>query len=126
MFYFIIVIFTFILAIFIFPDFLNKFLANFQGSPQAEILILLLSIGALVAVSFMLVIRLVGLRSKALTTFKFLVILDAIKTEKERFDKSLKEIEQYLTNGDWTLAEIWINRVILEDEDLIREKFKTA
>jgi hypothetical protein len=152
MIYFLIVIFTFFLAQFLVPGFLDKFLVTFQGSNQTEssigtttvggdtnatsgpsfnsnaiaqgslqsrVIIIVFSLVALVAVFYMLFVHLRELRSKALTTFKFLVELDAIKIDKGDFDKNLQEIEQYLTNGDWTLAEFWVNRTMLRYQEVV-------
>jgi hypothetical protein len=119
--YFKIVVFTFISAEFLLPSFLDKFLVNFQGIPQARIIIVIFSLISLIAVSAMLYWRLKELQSKALTTFKFLVELDAIKIDKEDFDKSLQEIEKYLTNGDWTLAEFWVTRVMRRYDDIVKK-----
>ena len=62
-----------------------------------------------------------------MTTFLYFVELDGIKMEIDmidkylqerikieidKFDKNLHEIERYLTNGDWTLAEYWAKRVM--------------
>jgi hypothetical protein len=45
------------------------------------------------------------------------------KDEKETFDKSLQEIERYLNNGDWTLAESSVHRVMKEYDDFIRREW---
>jgi hypothetical protein len=68
------------------------------------------------------------LQSKALTTFKFLLEREAIETEatkkeeKDTFDKNLKEIEEYLNNGDWTLAGLSSQQVMKGyDDSMTRE-----
>jgi hypothetical protein len=43
---------------------------------------------------------------------------------KEDFDKTLQEIERYLTNGDWTLAGYWVRRIMSEYNDLIIKEWK--
>ena len=68
-------------------------------------IILAFSFLAIGPVSYMLSKRLRELKSKARTTFRFLVLLEAIKVQKTTFDKSLHGIEQYLTIGDWTMAD---------------------
>jgi hypothetical protein len=120
--YFVIIVSIFISAEFFLVGFLDKFLVTFQGNSQARVIILIFSIVALGTVSFMLYWRLKELQSKAKTTFLYLVELDGIKFEKERFDKSLQEIERYLTNGDWTLAEYWVKRITNEYDELIKAK----
>jgi hypothetical protein len=62
----------------------------------------------------MLYIRHRELRLKAWITFMFFIALDAIKINRETFDKRLIEIEQYLSNGDWIMTEYWVTRVMNE------------
>jgi hypothetical protein len=139
MFYFVIVVSVFILAFilsqYVGMDFQERFLGIFEGSEQASeqakaqareqagIIILIFSFIALGAVSYMLYKRLSELRSKAWTTFRFLVLLSAIKIENERFNPNLKAIEQYLSIGDWGMAEYWIQRVKNEYHEVITRKF---
>jgi hypothetical protein len=48
---------------------------------------------------------------EALTVFKFLTALGAIKVDKEKFKGNLQDVEGYLNNNDWTLAKYWIERI---------------
>jgi hypothetical protein len=164
--YFIIVLVTLISALFLLPNFEDKFLVTFQGGNQtqddsmvtnggatttmatnaaaatstavesegtsiARIIIIAFSIIALGAVSYMLYKRLSELKSKAWTTFKFLIELDAIKIENQRFNQNLKDIERYLSNSDWTMAELWVDGIMEEyaevvQKELIEKKGTTA
>jgi hypothetical protein len=80
------------------------------------------------AVSYKLIKRLWDLRFKAFTNFKFMLEREAIKIEatkkeeRDTFDKYLQEIERYLTNGDWILADLLAQRVIREYYDFIRRE----
>jgi hypothetical protein len=58
-------------------------------------------------------------------SFFYLIELDGIKVEKERFTKGLQDIEQYLNNGDWTLAEYWVKRIMTDYEDVILSIFRS-
>jgi hypothetical protein len=120
--YFIIIVSLFISAEILLTGFLDKFLVTFQGSAQARTIILAFSIITLIAVSLMLLRRLNELQSKAWITFLFLVVIESIKIEKTTFDKSLQEIEQYLTNGDWAMASYWIYRVMDEYDDVVKRE----
>ena len=97
-----------------------------DGSLQARIIIIVFSITALGAISYMLYKRLRELKSKAWTTFRFLIALEAIKMDKSDFDKSLQEIEHYLGDGDWTMAEYWVERVMHEYSRAVYEKFSSS
>jgi len=123
-----ILISTFILDHFFGTSFSDKFLVIFQGSEQARDSIFSFSVIVFSAVSYKLIKRLNELQSKAFTTFVFLLEREAIKIEgtskeKDIFDKSLQEIERYLTNGDWTLAELLVHRVMKEYDDFIRREW---
>jgi hypothetical protein len=120
--YFVIVISTFVITLLAYRDFLKHFPIGEQYYP----FILVLSIVALSVVLFMLYFRHKGLRSMALVTFKFLAEQAAIKIDKESFDKTLEEIRQYLNEGDWTLAGIWVTRLMDEYNDHIKEKMQTG
>jgi hypothetical protein len=93
------------------------------ASPQARLIIIIFSIVALISVLIMLIMRLRELRSKALTTFLFLVELDAIRFKRESFDKRLQEIERYLDNGDWTMAGFSVERCMSDYDELLRKEF---
>lgn len=145
MFYFIVVILTFVIALSFVEGFEDKFLVTFQGGNQtgnsegatagdstnsttavedrllARTIIIIISIGALVGVSFMLYKRLSELKSKAWTTFRFLIELDTIKIDVKDFEKNLQDIERYLTNGDWTLADYWTDVVMRKYEGAVRK-----
>jgi hypothetical protein len=96
-----------------------------SGSNQvARSIIIGLSITALIFIIFMIYFRREGLKSKAGVIFKFLVEQAAIKIDKERFDKTLGEIRQYLNEGDWDLAGIWVTRLMDEYNDFIKKSVK--
>jgi hypothetical protein len=59
--------------------------------------------------------------SKATTVFRYLTALTAIKTEKERFKATLLDIERYLNDNDWILADYWANRLQDEYTEFFRE-----
>lgn len=62
-----------------------------------------------------------------LVTFKFLTEQSAIRTEdKESFDDTLKEIREFLGEGDWTSAGILVTRLMDEYNDHIKEKVKNG
>jgi hypothetical protein len=152
--YFIIVISTFITALFVDANFAYNFLEGLQQTSSAanqtaataaanqtgataaanqtgandntflRILIISGSSIAGVAVGSMLYFRLRDLMTNALTAFRYRVIVDAIKIDKESFDDIKKEIEQYLNSGDWVLAEYWTDRLMKEYDDFIRIKWE--
>lgn len=118
--YFVTVVSVFIAAEFLLPNFLDKLIGSFGGGQGPKTAILAFSIVALAAVSIMLVHRLKELETKTRVAFRFLIEVDAVKVEKQAFDKSLQEIERYLNGGDWTMAEYWSKRVSVEYEDYFR------
>ena len=59
-----------------------------------------------------------------MASFKYLVALDAVKIDIERFNSSLKETERYLNEGNWILAGYLANRIMKDYSDLIRERWK--
>ncbi len=118
--YFVIVISTFVIAQVAHPEFLE----HFPIDKEHYGIILILSIVALAAISIMLYFRYVGLRSMAGVVFKFLTEQAAIKIDKESFDKTLEGIRQYLNEGDWTLAGIWVTRLMDQYDDFIKEKVR--
>ena len=74
----------------------------------------------------MLVSRIIGLQSKALIVFKYLTVLRAIKTHKEDFKTTLEEIERYLDDNHWTLAEYWVNRVQQDYSEVYLKEVKRS
>lgn len=99
----------------------------------AKVIIVIFSIGALLGILYRLRKRGRDLRDNAVTVFRYLVVREgynlarrAIGIEKhtpdkgETFDKTLQAIEQYLTNGDWTLAGITVDQIISEYIDLLK------
>jgi hypothetical protein len=119
--YFVIVVSIFVGAEIYSPNFLDKLLVTSEGDHLAGVIIFIFSLIALGSVSFMLLGRLLQLRGKAKGTLRYLVALDAIKIEKERFHSDLKEIERYLNDGDWTLVGYWTTRVLRDYDDLIND-----
>ena len=122
--YFVIVVAIFIGAVFLSENFINHFLSVFQGNEQLRLLILVSSLVAIIILLIMIAVHLKGLLSKALITYLYLTELDAIKFENEHFNPSLKDIEQYLSNGDWTMAEYWVEGVMREYDELIESKVR--
>ena len=143
--YFIIVISTFFIAISLDSNFADNFLKGFQPSSTVadyqtaslatenqtaaeeniipRFIIASISGIFLAAVSIMLYFRLKNLNANALTAFKYRIMRDAIKIKRESFDASLKEIEQYLNNGDWILAGDWTNKVMADYVELLRREW---
>lgn len=109
--YFMIIISLFIVTILVSPQFLQNFTQVFTDVDSSKIVILIFSIIALIAVSYMFNLRIRGLRKKAGTAFHYLATLEAIKTAHDRFKENLKDVERYLNDNDWTLAEYWTNRI---------------
>ena len=68
--------------------------------------------------------RVLLIKNRTGVTFKFLIEQAAIKIDKERFDKTLGEIREYLTEGDWDSAGIWVTRIMDEYHDFIRKSVK--
>jgi hypothetical protein len=124
--YFVIVVSLFISAELLLTGFLDKFLVNFPGGIAARIAILLFSIIALGTVLYKLYKRLSELRSKAWTTFRYLIEVETIKIEKTTFDRNLQSIEQYFNNGDWAMADYWVRRVMEEYSDLILKEWTSG
>jgi hypothetical protein len=75
-------------------------------------------------VSTMFIVRIKGLQRKALIAFRYLTALEAIKTAKENFKDTLQDIERYLDNNDWTLAEYWVKRIQTQYTELFLEKIR--
>ena len=120
--YFAIVISLFIVAILILPDLLHKFAQVFQDSELVRLVIILFSISAPVAVSFMVVHRIRRLMNEAGTVFNYLTLHEAAKVEIEEFKSRFQDIERYLNEGDWTLAEYWVERVQVEYTEVFLSK----
>jgi hypothetical protein len=120
--YFIIIISLFIIATQLYPAFLQHFTHIFTNIEITRLLILVFSNIALVGVIIMLRFRIKGLRLKASIVFKYLAALESIRTAKESFKISFQDIERYLNDNDWTLAEYWVDRVILEYKELFLEE----
>jgi hypothetical protein len=134
--YFMIIICLFIAAVLVVPSFLPKFAQSFGYEQPANLGIwayfqpinlgiLTFSGVALAGVVYMLRIRFNGLESKALTVFKYLIALGAIRTAKEKFKPTLDEIEDYLNENHWTLAEYWVNRIQADYSDLFLEEVES-
>jgi hypothetical protein len=87
------------------------------------LIISIFAIVALGAVSTILIKRARELQSKCLTTFKFLVLQNAIKIKRDTFEKRLEEIRQFLVDGDWTLAEVEVERLMEEYDDLVSKEW---
>jgi hypothetical protein len=141
--YFIIVVATFIGAVISMQAVVGKFMDAFQSTEApnneqtqssedtvavrneriqtATIIISIFSFFALGAVLVILVKRALELRSKCLTAFKFLILQHAIKIQRDAYEKRLEEIRQFLADGDWTLAEVEMERLMEEYDDLVRK-----
>jgi hypothetical protein len=122
--YFVIVISVFIIATLLYPVFLQKFAQVFQNNESTKLAILIFSSLALGAVSYMFILRILGLQRKASVAFRYLTALEAIKAAKEDFKTTLQDIERYLDNNDWTLAEYWVKRIQIEYTEFFLEKVK--
>jgi hypothetical protein len=120
--YFIIIISLFIVATQLYPAFLQNFSRIFEDVELTKLWILGFSISTLIAVSLMFVLRIRSLLGKAATVFLYLTALTAVKTEKERFKPTLLDIERYLNDNDWTLAEYWAKRLRDEYTDFFCER----
>lgn len=141
--YFIIVVATFTYAVLSIPNVVDKFVDSFQGTESvqneqtqasedaasdgriltAKIITAAFSFVALGAVLTILIKRARELTSKCLTTFKFLVLQHAIKIKRDIFEKRLQEIRQFLVDGDWTLAEVEVERLMEEYDDLVKKEW---
>jgi hypothetical protein len=122
--YFMIVISVFIVAALILPDFLLKFAQFTKDIEGTKTLILSLSTTALVLVAWVSYLRMRRLRAKAAAVFRYLIALEAIKTGKENFKSTLQEIERYLDDSDWVMAEYWIGRIQKEYSEFISKEFE--
>ena len=110
--YFLIIITLFIIASQIYPHFLANF-GQFFNHELTGLIILIFSIVAFFAVVIMLIIRMNGLRDKAVTVFKYLASLEAVKTVQSRqmFSTTQDKVERYLDEGHWTLAKFGAIRI---------------
>lgn len=89
----------------------------------AKFIIGAFSFVALGAVLTILIKRARELASKCLTTFKFLVLQNAIKIKRDTFERRLEEIRQFLLDGDWTLAEVEVERLMEEYDNLVKKEW---
>jgi hypothetical protein len=123
--YFMVIISLFIVATQLYPVFLQNFAQFFNENIEStKLVILIFSILALIAVSIMFILRILGLLTKASIVFKYLTALGAIKTDKENFKTTLQDIERYLNDNNWTLAEYWVDRIQREYTELFLKKVK--
>jgi hypothetical protein len=120
--YFITIISLFIVTTQIYPVFLQNFSRIFEDIESTKLGILAFSLSALIAVSLMFILRIKSLLGKAVTVFLYLTALNAIKTEKESLKTTLQDIECYLNDNDWTLAEYWVRRLRDEYTELFVER----
>jgi hypothetical protein len=124
LFYFIIIISLFVYATQTQKELLPKFEHPFGDIKIAAFYVMIFSIVALIGVCVMLVIRIIGLQSKALTVFKYLTALRAVKTHKKQFETTLEDIERYLDDSHWTMAEDWVNRLEQDYSEVFLEEVK--
>jgi hypothetical protein len=124
--YFMVIISLFIVATQLYPVFLQNFAQFFNENIEStKLVILIFSILALIAVSIMFILRILGLLTKASIVFKYLTALGAIKMDKENFKTTLQDIERYLNDNNWTLAEYWVeDRIQREYTELFLKKVK--
>ena len=127
LFYFVITISLFIAAFQLSSTFIQHFTGflDINSKNQVELgkqVILMFAIVALIAVSYMLILRTLGLQEKSSTVFGYLATLGAIKINKEDFKTTLQEIERYLNDNEWTLAKYWVDRIQTEYSELFLQK----
>jgi hypothetical protein len=122
--YFIITISVFIAAILIIPDLLSKFAESFGNLGSTRTGILIFSFIALIGVVIMLILKIRGLQAKTLIVFKYLTALGAIKTAKEKFKETLGDIERYLNDSHWTLADYWMTRIQIDYTETFLEEVR--
>jgi hypothetical protein len=122
--YFIITISVFIAAILIIADFLPKLAEPFGNLESTRTGILIFSFIALFAVVYMFILKIKGLQAKTLTVFKYLTALGAIKTSKEKFKETLGDVERYLNDSHWTLADYWMNRIQIDYTETFLEEVR--
>jgi hypothetical protein len=112
--YFIIVILAFIAAVLLLPNLLEKFSQVFQDTELVRLGIIIFSIAALAAVSYMFVLRIKDLLHKARIVFNYLTVLEAVKVDVESYKTKFQDIQRYLDESDWTLADYWVKRIQIE------------
>jgi hypothetical protein len=122
--YFMIVISVFIVATVVVEDFLPKFAQPFGHNDSSKIGILAFSFIALFGVTIMYILRSGGLNAKTLIVFKYLTSLGTIKTSKDKFTSSLDDVERYLNDNHWALAEYWVNRIEQDYSEIFLEEVK--
>jgi hypothetical protein len=120
--YFMIIISLFIPATLIYPVFPQNFVQVFGNVESTKVGILIISMLALTGVSIMFKLRISGLLNKASIVFRYLTALGAIKTETDTFRTTLQNIEKYLNDNDWTLANYWLDRIQREYTQLFFKK----
>jgi hypothetical protein len=106
-----VIISLFITAALTNPVFSKNFTQFFGNVESTRGVILIISILAFGGVSYMLIRRIAGLRDKASIVFRFLTAIVAINTETDTFRTALQNIEKYLNDNDWILANNWLDRV---------------
>jgi hypothetical protein len=52
-----------------------------------------------------------------------LILQHAIKIKRGTFERRLEEIRQFLLDGDWTLAEVEVERLMEEYDDLVSKEW---
>jgi hypothetical protein len=122
--YFMVIISLFIIAAQLYPSFLQNFTQFFGNIESIKIVITIFSLLALIAVSIMCILRILGLMTKALIVFEYLAALGAIKTDKDNFKSALQDIERYLDDNNWTLAEYLVKNIQKEYTQLFLKKIK--
>jgi hypothetical protein len=105
-------------------DLLPPFEHTFGNIKLVDLYVMIFCIVALIGVCIMLVLRIMGLQTKALIVFKYLTALRAIKTHKNEFETTLEDIERYLDDNHWTLAEYWVKRVEQDYSEVFLEEVK--
>jgi hypothetical protein len=164
--YFLLVLSFFVLAVFLFPGFVDYFAEGSQGGnqtrgdggvtitvgsnnaalsinnaigptaeggyEQARIGIIVFSMVALGGVLYMLVKRIRELRGNALITLIYLLTREAylvarplIKIDDETIEKSLQEVEGYLNNGNWIMADFLTRSIRVDYHHLFSEKLSS-
>lgn len=116
--YFMVIISLFIVASQLYPIFFEHFTETFEELRSIKLIILIFSVAALLSVIIMFILRIRGLLNKSSIVFMYLVALGTIKKDKENFKGTFQEIERYLNDSHWTLAEYWVDSVQREYSEL--------
>jgi hypothetical protein len=122
--YFIIVVTVFVVAVGIDPHFLPNFVIISEDNQVTKVILLTFSIGTLASVSYVLILKMLALQEKASITFRYLTSLETIRAGRESFRGTLEEIERYLNDNDWTLADYWGRRLQMEYSRFYWEELK--